>query len=67
MTRMIEAEESKRLDSVGKLAENMEAKIVDPASGDALPPGQRGELWIRGPFVMKGKLVSCFVMKICVP
>ena len=54
MTRAIEAEEMNNVASVGKLAENMEAKIVDPVSGQPLPPGQRGELWLRGPFVMKG-------------
>ncbi|KAL6616552.1 hypothetical protein ACP70R_038822 [Stipagrostis hirtigluma subsp. patula] len=47
-------EECKAYGSVGKLASHMEAKIVDPATGEALGPGQRGELWIRGPVVMKG-------------
>ncbi|KAH0975400.1 hypothetical protein GBA52_017299 [Prunus armeniaca] len=27
---------------------------VDPETGEALPPGQSGELWLRGPTVMKG-------------
>ncbi|WVZ67793.1 hypothetical protein U9M48_016825 [Paspalum notatum var. saurae] len=40
-------EESKAYGSVGKLASHMEAKIVDPSTGEALGPGQRGELWIR--------------------
>ncbi|GMI95191.1 hypothetical protein like AT5G63380 [Hibiscus trionum] len=40
--------------SVGRLVPNMEAKIVDPQTGEALPPGQTGELWLRGPIVMKG-------------
>lgn len=51
---MIDIEETQRHGSVGRLAENMEAKIVDPVTGEALPPGQRGELWLRGPTVMKG-------------
>ncbi|KAI5667579.1 hypothetical protein M9H77_17432 [Catharanthus roseus] len=53
-TRMIGAEESKRYGSAGRLAENLEAKIVDPDSKEAMPPGKRGELWLRGPMIMKG-------------
>ncbi|KAK4256967.1 hypothetical protein QN277_006620 [Acacia crassicarpa] len=53
-TRMIGPEEAKRHGSVGRLAENMEAKIVDPVTGESLPPGQRGELWLKGPTIMKG-------------
>ncbi|XP_022729604.1 4-coumarate--CoA ligase-like 9 isoform X2 [Durio zibethinus] len=53
-TRVIGPEEAARYGTVGRLSENMEAKIVDPVTGEALPPGQRGELWLRGPIVMKG-------------
>lgn len=42
--------------SVGKLTGNCEARIVDPDTGVALPPGNQGELWIKGPIVMKGKI-----------
>ncbi|KAG5035725.1 hypothetical protein JHK87_010635 [Glycine soja] len=52
--RVLGPDESKRHGSVGRLAENMEAKIVDPVTGEALPPGQKGELWLRGPTIMKG-------------
>ncbi|KAL9375486.1 hypothetical protein Peur_032365 [Populus x canadensis] len=52
-TRTIGPEESRQLASVGRLSENMEAKIVDPGTGEALGLGQRGELWLRGPTVMK--------------
>jgi acyl-CoA synthetase (AMP-forming)/AMP-acid ligase II len=40
--------------SVGFLAPGLEARIVEPESGDDLPDGEVGELWIRGPSVMKG-------------
>ena len=42
--------------SVGPLVPNMEAMVVDPATGVELPPGERGELWCRGPNVMAGYL-----------
>uniref|UniRef100_A0A0D3EXG9 4-coumarate--CoA ligase n=1 Tax=Oryza barthii TaxID=65489 RepID=A0A0D3EXG9_9ORYZ len=41
-------EESKAYGSVGKLGSHLQAKIVDPSTGEALGPGQRGELWVRG-------------------
>ncbi|KAH7281007.1 hypothetical protein KP509_36G025100 [Ceratopteris richardii] len=47
-------EESKHHGSAGLIAANTEFKIVDADSGCALPPNQRGEIWIRGPTVMKG-------------
>lgn len=40
--------------SVGPLVANTEARIIDPQSGVDVPRGERGELWIRGPQVMKG-------------
>jgi acyl-CoA synthetase (AMP-forming)/AMP-acid ligase II len=44
------------LASIGPLAPNTECKIVDVVTGVELGPGQDGELWIRGPQVMKGYL-----------
>ncbi|KAL1833050.1 hypothetical protein ACET3Z_002701 [Daucus carota] len=52
--RSTSPEESLRRGSVGKLTGHCQARIVDPESGNALPPGKLGELWIRGPLVMKG-------------
>ncbi|CAM0875964.1 unnamed protein product [Alopecurus aequalis] len=52
--RSIGVEESRRTGSVGRLSWGTEAKIVDPGTGAALPPGMPGELLVRGPFVMKG-------------
>jgi acyl-CoA synthetase (AMP-forming)/AMP-acid ligase II len=42
--------------SIGKLMANMEALLVDPDTGKEVAPGinNRGELWLRGPNVMKG-------------
>ena len=40
--------------SVGLLVGGTEARVVDPRSGAALPAGQDGELWVRGPQLMDG-------------
>lgn len=47
-------EETDVLGSVGRISVTLEARIVDLDSGGALPPGHRGELWLRGPTIMKG-------------
>lgn len=47
-------QESMRFGTAGLLSPNMEAKIVNPESGAALGLKQTGELWLRGPSVMKG-------------
>ena len=38
------------------LAPNTEGVMVDPATGERVGPGVAGEVWIRGPQVMKGYL-----------
>ncbi|GAA3389449.1 AMP-binding protein [Cryptosporangium minutisporangium] len=43
-----------RRGSVGRLVPNTEARIVDPDSGVDLPAGRTGELWVRGPQLMRG-------------
>lgn len=43
-----------RQGSVGLPLFDTEVKIVDVATGEELPPGQDGEICIRGPQVMKG-------------
>ncbi len=45
-----------RLGSVGPAAPNTECKLVDFATGAELGPNQEGELWVRGPQIMKGYL-----------
>ncbi|XP_064935144.1 4-coumarate--CoA ligase-like 4 isoform X2 [Musa acuminata AAA Group] len=47
------AEESRRYGTAGMVSPNTEARIVDPDSGAALPVNRTGELWLRGPYVMK--------------
>jgi acyl-CoA synthetase (AMP-forming)/AMP-acid ligase II len=42
--------------SVGFAIPNTECRLVDPGTGEDAAPGQPGELWIRGPQVMKGYL-----------
>jgi acyl-CoA synthetase (AMP-forming)/AMP-acid ligase II len=42
--------------SVGYAIPNTECRLVDPATGEDARQGERGELWIRGPQVMKGYL-----------
>lgn len=38
----------------GPLFPSCEARLVDPASGNDLGVGETGEIWLRGPNVMKG-------------
>ncbi|KAG5249076.1 hypothetical protein OIU77_027350 [Salix suchowensis] len=52
-TRGLNTEKFKKYSSIGLLAPNIEAKVVDWITGTLLPPGGSGELWIRGPGVMK--------------
>jgi acyl-CoA synthetase (AMP-forming)/AMP-acid ligase II len=57
VTHMIPDEPGRdRPGSIGFLIPNTEAKFVDVSSGNDLGAGERGELWIRGPQVMKGYL-----------
>jgi acyl-CoA synthetase (AMP-forming)/AMP-acid ligase II len=42
--------------SVGPALPNTECRVIDIETGADLGPGETGELWIRGPQVMKGYL-----------
>jgi acyl-CoA synthetase (AMP-forming)/AMP-acid ligase II len=42
--------------SIGQPLSNTECRIVDPATGEDMAPGQDGEIWVRGPQVMRGYL-----------
>lgn len=58
---MINPEECCHLRSAGRLAQNVDVKIVDHVTGNILSVGQKGELWVRGPALMKGNIknVTC--------
>lgn len=43
-----------RVNTVGRVLPNIEAKIVDPETGEDLPPNTNGEFVVRGYNVMKG-------------
>ena len=42
--------------SVGPLVPNTEARLVDPEGEEDAAPGEQGEVWVRGPQVMRGYL-----------
>jgi len=46
--------EAPRRGSVGRLLPGTEARIVDPETGADLGTGRTGELWVRGPQLMRG-------------
>ncbi|GAA4615465.1 class I adenylate-forming enzyme family protein [Saccharopolyspora hordei] len=41
-------------DSVGRCVPGADLRVVDPATGDDLPDGEIGELWFRGPNIVRG-------------
>ncbi|MBI2425792.1 MAG: AMP-binding protein [Candidatus Hydrogenedentes bacterium] len=43
-----------RVSTVGRVIPGVEAKCVDPATGESMPDGQQGELWARGHNIMLG-------------
>ena len=40
--------------SCGRPFEGVEVRICDPESGCSLPPGEQGEIWLRGPNMFRG-------------
>jgi acyl-CoA synthetase (AMP-forming)/AMP-acid ligase II len=47
---------AERMGAVGVSVRNTESKVVDVETGRELGPNERGEVWVRGPQVMKGYL-----------
>jgi acyl-CoA synthetase (AMP-forming)/AMP-acid ligase II len=56
VTRLPEGVPSVPKGSVGLALPSTECRLVDPSTGEDAAPGERGELWVRGPQVMKGYL-----------
>ncbi len=48
--------DQQRVGASGCLLPGTAARIIEPASGNDLPPGEAGELWFRGPQAFKGYL-----------
>ncbi|KAL4715657.1 hypothetical protein ACJJTC_006236 [Scirpophaga incertulas] len=38
----------------GELMSNIQFKFVDPATGNSVPVGEQGEIYVKGPTIMKG-------------
>ncbi|XP_008236197.1 PREDICTED: 4-coumarate--CoA ligase-like 6 [Prunus mume] len=55
-TRGFNTEKLRKPSSIGVLAPNMQAKVVDWNTGSPMPPTSTGELWLHGPGIMKGYL-----------
>jgi fatty-acyl-CoA synthase len=51
---MTNAESVQKIGSVGKPIFHSQMRLVDPATGQDVPVGQPGELWIKGPHVCSG-------------
>lgn len=54
VTRTMGLNECQVMGASGRLIPHSQAKIVNPETGEALPPMKVGEIWVRGPTVMKG-------------
>jgi acyl-CoA synthetase (AMP-forming)/AMP-acid ligase II len=48
--------ERNRIGTVGPPLRATECRLVDPEIGEDVEPGGRGEIWVRGPQVMRGYL-----------
>jgi len=51
-----ESSATTKLGSIGVPISDTECRVVDPETGRDVPPGVDGEIWIRGPQVMRGYL-----------
>jgi len=56
VTHVVRPDGENRPGSIGTALPSTECRLVDPETGEDVGEGERGELWIRGPQVMKGYL-----------
>ena len=56
VTHVIRPDGENKPGSIGPPLPSTECRLVDPETGEDVGEGERGELWIRGPQVMKGYL-----------
>jgi acyl-CoA synthetase (AMP-forming)/AMP-acid ligase II len=56
VTHVIRPDGDNKPGSIGPPLAGTECRVVDSESGEDVVPGERGELWIRGPQVMQGYL-----------
>ncbi len=56
VTHVVRPDGENKPGTIGPPLANTECRLVDPESGEEVAPGERGELWIRGPQVMRGYL-----------
>jgi acyl-CoA synthetase (AMP-forming)/AMP-acid ligase II len=56
VTHVIRPDCEKRPGTIGPPVPGTECRLVDPETRADVGPGERGELWIRGPQVMRGYL-----------
>jgi acyl-CoA synthetase (AMP-forming)/AMP-acid ligase II len=47
---------TERSGTAGRLMPSIEMRMIDPETGKDVPSGQAGEVWVRGPNVMRGYL-----------
>jgi acyl-CoA synthetase (AMP-forming)/AMP-acid ligase II len=56
VTHVIRPDGVNKAGSIGPPLPATEVRLVDPESGEDVAVGERGELWVRGPQVMRGYL-----------